>query len=169
MMESATKSITLSADDIRISRLSALACNIHLFEASLPSPVPGVKPGLTNIITIILLGKDGWRTAAWVAILRLFGGHLALGTILSPTFLIALGGSASSLACLGVLRGTGRQVFSGIGLSAAAATSHICAQFLVVWLCFLPQSGLLYLLPLAMSFALIFGVINGIFAEVLSR
>lgn len=168
MTASATESIAISADDMRIARFSALACNVHMLEASLPSPVPGVKPGLTNIITLILLHRHGWSAAAWTAVVRLFGGHLALGTLLSPTFLMALAGSASSLGCLGLLHRR-RRVFSKIGLSAAAATSHICAQFVVVWLCFLPQQGLLYLLPPAMSFALTFGVINGIFSEIFTE
>ncbi len=167
MTASAIDRIEVTAEDLRISGLSALACNVHMLEASLPSPIPGVKPGLANVVTLVLLRHSNWRTAAWATILRLFGGHLALGTLLSPTFIIALAGSISSLACLKILH-TPKRIFSAIGLSSMAAAAHICAQFVMVWLFFLPWQALLQLLPFALTFAMVFGIANGFLAEKLA-
>ena len=46
-------------EDHRIAWLAALAITLHIVESALPSPIPGVKPGLANIITIIALIQFG--------------------------------------------------------------------------------------------------------------
>jgi riboflavin transporter FmnP len=62
--------IQTTAEDHRIAWLAALAITIHILESALPSPVPGLKPGLANVITIAALIQFGWGTAAWVSLLR---------------------------------------------------------------------------------------------------
>src|SRR3569832_784692 len=62
--------LPVHADDRRIARLAALAIGLTLAEAALPSPVPGVKPGLANIVILLVLLQYGWRAAAWVSGLR---------------------------------------------------------------------------------------------------
>ena len=59
--------------------MAAFALGLSVLEAAIPSPLPGVKPGLANIITLIVLARYGWRAAAWVSILRVLAGGLVLG------------------------------------------------------------------------------------------
>ena len=59
--------IQTTAEDHRIAWLTALAITIHIMESALPAPVPGLKPGLANVITIIVLLQFGWSSAAWSA------------------------------------------------------------------------------------------------------
>ena len=56
--------------DARLARFAALAAAVHVLEAGLPSPVPGIKPGLANIVTLIVLLRHGWRAAVVVTLLR---------------------------------------------------------------------------------------------------
>ena len=42
-------------EDRLIAGYAALAIVIHVLEAGFPSPVPGVKPGLANVVTLIVL------------------------------------------------------------------------------------------------------------------
>ncbi len=42
--------IRTTAEDHRIAWLTALAITIHIMESALPAPVPGLKPGLANVI-----------------------------------------------------------------------------------------------------------------------
>ncbi|MGB0956764.1 MAG: Gx transporter family protein, partial [Panacagrimonas sp.] len=42
-------------EDRLIAAFAALAIAIHVLEATFPSPVPGVKPGLANVVTLIVL------------------------------------------------------------------------------------------------------------------
>src|SRR3990170_5270477 len=120
--------IETTREDHRIAWLAALAITIHIAESVLPSPVPGIKPGLANVVTIIVLMLFGWSAAAWVALLRVLVGSLLLGTFLSPTFMLSLGGAVASMAVLGVAgrlpgRGAGPVGYSGLG-----AVAHMGAQ-----------------------------------------
>jgi heptaprenyl diphosphate synthase len=55
--------IQTTVDDHRIAKLAALAISLHLVEAILPSPLPGVKPGLANIVTLFVLYRFDFATA----------------------------------------------------------------------------------------------------------
>lgn len=154
-------------DDVRVAWLTAMALTIHLFEAALPSPVPGVKPGLANIITIVALLRYGWRVAAWVSLLRVVVGGLLAGTFLSPTFLLSLSGALASLAAIAVaMRIPG---LTAIGYSVLAALAHMGAQFAVAYRLFVPHPGLFTLLPPMMSLALMSGLLNGIIAHAMAQ
>lgn len=142
---------------------AALAIVIHLLEAGLPSPVPGIKPGLANVITLLVLWRHGWRAAAWVAGLRVLVSALLLGTFLSPTFVLSAGGALASLAGLGLLHAINRwrPLFSPYGLGMLSACCHIGAQFLLAWWLFVPHPGLATLLPILAGSALLFGLVSG--------
>ena len=88
--------IKTTADDHRIAKLAAFAIGLHLLEAVMPSPLPGVKPGLANIVTLFVLYRFDFATAAWVSLLRVFASSLLLGNFLSPTFALSLSGALLS-------------------------------------------------------------------------
>jgi heptaprenyl diphosphate synthase len=163
------KTIQTTRDDHRIAWLAALAITIHIAETALPSPLPGVKPGLANIITIVVLVRFGWRMAAWISLLRVLGGSLLLGTFLSPTFLLSLGGAVASMAMLGLALQMPGRGFSAFGYSILAAFAHMNAQFWLAYSVFIPHPGLLHLWPLLMTAAMLFGVVNGLIAQLLLR
>ncbi|KAB7624467.1 Gx transporter family protein [Alkalilimnicola sp. S0819] len=154
-------------EDLRIAWLAALAIVIHVAESALPSPVPGIKPGLANIITVVVLLRFGWRAAAWVAVLRVLAGGLILGTFLSPTFILSLGGALAAVLALGLaarLPGIG-----AVGCSVLASMAHMGTQFLLAWQLFIPHPALLKLLPVLLSAALAFGIVNGLLAAAILR
>jgi len=157
--------IETTAEDYRIAWLTALAISIHVLESALPSPVPGVKPGLANVITIAVLLQFGWRTAAWVSLLRVMCGSLLLGTLLSPTFVLSLGGAASSIAALWLASRLPGEGFGPIGYSVLAALAHMSGQFLLANLLFIPHSAIWRLFPVLLTAALLFGVVSGIIAR----
>jgi len=157
--------IVTTAEDHRIAWLAALAIAIHIVESVLPSPLPGVKPGLANIVTVIVLMRYGIGSAIWVAMLRVLVGSLLLGTFLTPTFLLSLSGAICSLVALTVTRTLFGNLFSAVGFSLFAAVAHIGGQFQVAYTIFIPHPGLFNLLPILMSAAVILGIINGIIAN----
>ncbi|MDH5406996.1 MAG: Gx transporter family protein [Gammaproteobacteria bacterium] len=157
-----TIQLKTTAEDHRIAWFSALAILIHVIESALPSPLPGVKPGLANVITIIVLCKYGWRTAAWVSVLRVLAGSLILGTFLSPTFMLSLTGALCSVVILIIASQLPGRGAGPIGFSVLAAMAHISGQFLMAWAMFIPHPGLWKLFPVLLTFAIILGIINGI-------
>lgn len=157
------------ARDRLVAGYAALAIGIHVLEAGLPAPLPGLKPGLANVIVLVVLLRHGWRAAAAVAGLRVLVGSLLVGTFLGPTFWLSAAGALASVAVLGAgaawnamwERAWPPAALSAIGLSAVAALAHMAGQFAVAYGVFAPHPGLLRLLPVLMLAALAFGVAAG--------
>jgi heptaprenyl diphosphate synthase len=167
MIHSTTKigskiNIQTTAEDHHIAKLTALAIGLHLLEAVFPSPLPGVKPGIANIVTLFVLYEYGFATAAWVSLLRVFASSLLLGHFLSPTFVLSLSGALFSLGALFLAQYLPKKYFSAISLSIIAAFAHITGQLIVVRLWLIPQTGVVYLVPVFALAALVFGVVNGV-------
>lgn len=172
------KTIQSRREDFIIAGLAALAITIHVAESALPSPLPGVKPGLANVVTLVALLMFGWRVAAWVAFLRVLVGSLFIGTFLSPAFMLSFSGALCSIAVLGVVgnwaknnwkQQTGanqhRSLAPGpVGLGILAAMAHMTGQFYAAYWLFIPHKALFNLLPVLMTAALIFGIISGLIA-----
>ena len=160
-----TINITTTAEDHHIAKLTALAIGLHMLEAVFPSPLPGVKPGIANIVTLYVLYEYGFATAAWVSLLRVFASSLLLGHFLSPTFVLSLSGAIFSLCTLFFVQYLPKKYFSAISLSIVAAFAHIAGQLIVVRLWLIPQTGVVYLVPIFALAALVFGVVNGMITK----
>jgi heptaprenyl diphosphate synthase len=156
-----TINLIATRQDHHIAKLTALAISLHVLEAIFPSPLPGVKPGIANIVTLFVLSKYGFATAAWVSLLRVFASSLLLGHFLSPTFVLSLSGAIFSLAILFFTQYLPKKYFSVITLSILAASAHIAGQLLIVRLWLIPHAGVAYLIPIFALAALVFGLING--------
>jgi heptaprenyl diphosphate synthase len=156
--------IETTARDHQVARLTAFAIALHLAEAVVPSPLPGVKPGIANIITLYVLHRYDFSTAAWVSLLRVFAASLLFGNFLTPTFVLSLSGALASLAMLALAMRLPARWFGPVSHSIFAAFAHIAGQLLVVRLWLIPHAGLAYLVPVFAAAALIFGTLNGLIA-----
>ena len=154
--------LPVHADDRRIARLAALAIGLTLAEAALPSPVPGVKPGLANIVILLVLLQYGWRAAAWVSGLRVLAGGLLLGSLFAPGFWLSAAGAFVSLSVLALARYLPSRHFGPVSLSVLAAFGHIGGQLALVGIWLLPAAALIKLLPVFATAALVFGTVNGL-------
>jgi len=157
--------IQTSIEDHRIAKLAALAIALHMLEAVIPSPLPGVKPGISNIVTLYVLYKYDFASAAWVSILRVFASSLLLGQFLSPTFILSLAGALLSLGVLWLGMHLPKKHFGPVSLSILAAFAHIAGQLIIVRLWLIPHASVVYLVPIFAMAALFFGLINGIIAH----
>lgn len=167
--------VVVSSDheDRLVAAYAALAIAIHVLEAGLPSPLPGIKPGLANVIVLIALLRHGWRVAAWVSILRVLAGSLLAGTFLAPAFWLSGAGALASLAALAAglhwNRIASRAALSPIGLSVISAQAHMAGQFALAFAWFLPHPALVQLLPALLAAALAFGIAGGAIAARILR
>lgn len=156
--------LSATAEDHRLARLAAVALGLTVLEAAIPSPLPGVKPGLANIVVLIVLARYGWRAAAWVSLLRVVAGSLLMGSFLAPGFFLSLTGAVCSLVALALSMHLPSRWFGAITHSVFAAYAHIAGQMLIVYLWLIPHTGIAYLLPVFAAAALVFGSVNGIIA-----
>lgn len=156
--------ILADESDLRVARYAAAAIVLSVAEAAIPTPLPGVKPGLANIVVLLVLMRHGWREAAWVALLRVFAASLLLGQLFAPGFFLSLAGSLASLLALagGVL--LPRRWFGAVSISLLAAFAHIGGQMLLARLWLVPHEGLWALWPVFSATATVFGTLNGLIA-----
>jgi len=163
-MTASTIELRVTPDDRRIARYAAAAIVLTIAEAALPSPLPGVKPGLANIVVLIVLLRHGWHDAAWVSLLRVIAGGLLTGQFLAPGFFLALTGALASLAVLTGVAHLPQRWFGPVTASILAAFAHIGGQLLLARLWLVPHDGVFYLAPVFAASALIFGIVNGLIA-----
>lgn len=156
--------LNATAEDHRVARMAAVALGLTILEGAIPSPLPGVKPGLANIVTLIVLSRYGWRTAVWVSLLRVFAGSLLFGNFLTPGFFLSLSGAVLSLLVLFLAQYLPERWFGPVSHSVYAAFAHITGQMLLVYLWLIPHSGIAYLIPVFATAALLFGAVNGLIA-----
>ena len=161
--------LPVTADDRRIARYAAAAIALTIAEASIPTPLPGVKPGLANIIVLMVLMRHGWRDAVWVSLLRVVAGSLLVGQFLAPGFFLSLCGALASLSTLVVAVRLPVRWFGPVSLSVLGAFAHIAGQLLLARIWLVPHDGLFFMVPLFATAALAFGVINGLIVAALLR
>lgn len=158
-------SIQTTASDHQIAKLTALAIGLHILESAFPSPLPGVKPGIANIITLYVLYNFDFKTAVWISLLRVFASSLLLGQFLAPGFFLSLSGAMFSLAMLALCQHLPKRYFSVISLSILAAIAHILGQLIIVRFWLIPHANVIYLIPMFILAALIFGFVNGVITQ----
>ncbi len=156
--------LNTTAEDHHIARMAAVALGLTILESAIPSPLPGVKPGLANIVTLIVLARYGWHSAAWVSLLRVLAGSLLFGNFLAPGFFLSLSGALCSLAILALSHHLPQRWFGPVSHSIFASFAHIIGQLLVVYLWLIPHAGIAYLIPVFATAALVFGAVNGLIA-----
>ncbi|MBQ3427002.1 MAG: Gx transporter family protein [Clostridia bacterium] len=82
-----TKKLTI------LAMLTAVSLVIFIIESQLPplAPIPGIKLGLANIVTLITLARIGRREAFLVLILRIILGCVFTGQMMSLMYSLAGG------------------------------------------------------------------------------
>lgn len=152
--------------EVQLALFSALAIGVHTLEVLLPSPLPWLRLGLANILTLCALFLYGGRAAWLVTFTRIGIGSLLLGTLFSPTFFLALAGGTIATALMTTAHVLAGCRLSPVGVSLLGAVGHVFGQLLVAgWL--LQHDGLWRLLPLLLMLGLVTGTINGLAANLL--
>ena len=163
-MTPSTIELTPTSEDRRIARHAAAAIVLTVAEAAIPLPLPGIKPGLANIVTLVVLARWGWREALWVGLLRVLAGSLLVGQFMAPGFFLALAGALASLLVLALAVRLPARLFGPVSHSILAAFAHVGAQLLLARAWLVPHDGVFYLTPVFAVAALLFGLGNGLVA-----
>jgi heptaprenyl diphosphate synthase len=151
-----------------LALLSAIALTIFVIELQIPPlvPIPGVKLGLANIVTVFAVFAFRGRDGAAVLAVRIFLGAVFAGNF-STIFYSAAGGALTILTTIGLKRIlTHRQLWVAGALGAVA---HSIGQMaMAVTLTGTP--GLVIYLPIMLVCSIITGIFTGLCAQfVLNR
>ena len=143
----------------------ALALVASYIERMLPiqTGIPGVKPGLANIVTMILLYTVGVRAAVTVSALRIILSGLMFGSGWSVVYSAA--GAALSMLAMVLVRKTG--LFSSVGVSVVGGVSHNLGQLLVA-AAVVSTARLIWYLPVLIVSGIGAGVLVGLIAGLMT-
>ena len=137
-------------------------------ESLFPSPLPGVRLGLANIMTVVALADLGPAACIEVATLRTVISSFMLGTFLSPTFILSFSAALTSSVAMALafqLTTLSRKpILSLIGISLVGATVHNMTQIGLVYLLLVRHAGVFLLLPWLGISAVVMGWITGLVA-----
>lgn len=120
-----TKKIALSA--ILIALALALSYTERFIPLQLVIPLPGIKLGLANIVTLVALYLLGWKDTLWIVVLRCIMGAIFGGGI--SGLLFSMTGGLLSLGIMVLAERMKKLSVYGISILGAAAHNigQICA------------------------------------------
>ncbi len=151
-----TKQIT------QLGMLLSISLVLGYLESLLPvmAAVPGVKTGLANIVTMLVLYRYGGKQAFFIMLLRVtMAGFLYSGV---TGILYGLMGGVCCLIVMALLKRC--SLFSILGVSMAGAISHNAGQIIAAVLV-MENAAIFYYLPILC----ISGVLSGLLVGYLSH
>lgn len=149
----------------KLSLLSAIALTIFMVEAQIPAlvPVPGVKLGLANIVTVFTVFAIGAGEGAAVLAVRIFLGAVFAGNF-STIFYSAAGGCLAILTTIGLKKVLKKNQLWVAGCLGAVA--HSVGQMLMAVL-LTGTPGLFIYLPVMIAVSILTGCFTGLCAQFL--
>ena len=152
---------------VLLALLTAIALTIFMLEAQIPAPVPipGVKLGLANIVTVFTVFLLGPGEGCLVLAARIFLGAVFAGNF-STILYSAAGGFLSILVTMGL-----RKVLKENQIWAAGclgAIAHSVGQMIAA-IAITRTPGLLVYLPVLVIISIFTGLFTGFCAQLLIK
>jgi heptaprenyl diphosphate synthase len=158
------------SETIHIALLSAYAVGLHSIEALIPTPIPWLRLGLANIITLTTLYLYGLRAGMTVTLVRVFIRSLLAGTFLGPAFIMSLGGGITSTLVMWTVIVVSRRILGPVGVSITGALTHNVTQLVLAYALFVRQLKAIVLIsPFILAAGIITGAFNGIVTNLIIK
>lgn len=161
-MKLTTRQLTLCAV------LTALALGLSYMENFIPLglliPLPGIKLGLANIVTIFALYALGSAQALLILIARCTLGAVFAGNLNALLFSL-MGGLSAMLVMIGLSRLRRLSIY---GVSMGGAAAHNCGQVAAAMVTLGNAAPLAYL-PVLLAVSLLSGTLTGYLSGLLFR
>ncbi len=121
--------------------------------------IPGVKLGLANIITLVILYIYGEKEAFVVSILRIFIVALIYSGLFSPASLLSLAGGIVAFLAMVIIKHIPK--LSIVSVSVGGALLHMVGQIAMA-IVILDTPTLIYYLPYMILISIPTGVVTGL-------
>ena len=161
-MKLTTRELTLCA--VLTAMALALSYVESFFPLSLAIPLPGIKLGRANIVTLFALYALGPGQAFMILLARCLLGAVFAGNMSALIFSVL--GGVTAMAVMILLSRCGR--LSVYGVSVGGAAAHSCGQVAAAVLT-LGNTAPLYYLPVLLGVSLFTGALTGLIAACLFR
>jgi len=148
----------------RLAMLLGISVVLNIIESFLPmvnGTIPGLKLGLANAITLIVLYLFSFKDALFLSLSRvLIIGILRTG-IFSISFFFSLGGALLSAVVMATAKKTRLSI---VGASIIGSISHSIGQILIAVL-LLNNFYIVYYTPWLLLFSIPTGILTGIISK----
>lgn len=152
----------------KITLLVSISCVLQITESLIPHPIPGLRLGLANAMTLIALDTLGFGAAMEVAVLRTVLSSCIMGTFLSPSFILSFAGAFLSTLVMGFFYWLSRRArvlkLSLVGISIVGAFCHSMVQLYLAYLLLIRHPGIFIFLPWLCVGSVVMGWFTGILA-----
>ncbi len=152
----------------RMALLVAVACVLQIAESLLPHPIPGLRLGLANTLTLVALVMFGFRSALELTVLRTILSSFIIGTFMSPGFILSFSAGIVSTFVMGLVYWLAtrhrRLGLSIIGVSVVGALAHNTVQLLLAYALLVRHPGIFIFFPWLMIGAVVMGWVTGLVA-----
>ena len=152
-----------------IAFLATMAIFLAIAEHMIPKPLPWMRIGLANAITLYAFTILRKREVFLIVVSRVVSTSLLIGSFMSLGFLLSIAGAVSSFIIMGIIFSYFRRVFSLVGISILGAVTSNLVQLLLVNAVFVRSSISYYFVPIVLLFALGGGILSGLFGRFLSE
>ena len=145
--------------------LTAIALTIFMIEGQIPPlvPIPGIKLGLANIVTVFAVFALGSKEAAMILFVRIFLGAVFAGNF-STILYSGAGGLLAIVTTIGLKQIlTVKQLWVAGAIGAIAHSIGQMAMAIAVTL----TPGLAAYLPVMIACSIITGIFTGLCAQLL--
>lgn len=150
-----------------LSIYTTIALTIFVVESAIPTlvPIPGVKLGLANIITLWLLMHTSWKDALLVLLMRILLASIFAGQMVSFAYSLS-GGLLCFLVMALLYRLLGKSCM--VFISIFGALFHNLGQILIA-IAILQSLSVLTYLPVLVISGIITGAFTGLCAYFASK
>jgi len=152
-----------------IAFLSTMAIFFAIAETAVPKPLPWMRLGLANSITLYALSTMRVKEALIIVVARVIAASLLIGTFLSIGFILSLTGALASFVVMCFFYSIFKRWISLVGISVLGAVTSNASQLFVVNTLFVNSRLSYYFLPFLFLFALTGGTVSGLFGRFLVR
>ena len=152
---------------VQLALLVAIASILFTLESLVQSPLPWMRLGLANMITLLALRWWGMKEAMAIVVLRVLLGSFLVGKFFHPVFLMSLSGGIMAALTMGIVMKSTKEVFSLIGISIIGSFFKNVTQLIVAYLIYVRHFQLFSLLPLFLLSSLIGGAVVGILSHLI--
>jgi len=153
---------------VTLALLAAISLILFVVEMQIPplTPLPGIKLGLANMITLFILHRKDFKAtdAIAVVIVRVLLAALITGSLF--TLIFSLGGAATAILVMLLFRKSFKGKLIPV-TSVAGAIAHNLAQITVAVL--IAGTGILLYLPLLMLSGILSGLLTGFTVAIIVR
>jgi heptaprenyl diphosphate synthase len=143
----------------RLALLTAVALALGWAERLIPTPMPGIKLGLSNTVLLYALYLLDIKSAVLLMLLKVFLSGFAYAGV--SAMLYSLGGGVASLTMMILVKALSRGSVSLVGVSVVGGVFHNVGQLLVMSAIVSWRAGLAFS-PVLLISGVMMGLVTGL-------